>query len=258
MAKTRTVDGRATSAGDDDSPPYVCRRGSPRARSVARSGSNTTTRTTQAERQPVVAGRSRCARPLSRRAATDSTSRASCRRCAHVARRPPATSCRTSSRGSSPRKPSLSYRSAGRDGHGTALSGGPSSRPARTISASSSRRPCSAGTKAAEDAVDAGVLELELLGVEDAELHVRDPELAGHALRRLHHLRSEVARDQPSGPRRPAARKPVSPVPAASSRSISPDFGSMRSASHSLTCRVNRHDCSRRRSHGRTSRCRSS
>ena len=55
---------------------------------------------------------------------------------------------------------------------------------------------------------------------------------------------------RPSSPRRLAARKPVSPVPAASSRSVCPGFGSTWSTSQSLTLRVDFHVSFRRRSQG--------
>lgn len=50
--------------------------------------------------------------------------------------------------------------------------------------------------EAADHAVDARVVELQALCVEDSELGVRDPELSGHPRGRLDHLRREVAGDQ--------------------------------------------------------------
>ena len=90
--------------------------------------------------------------------------------------------------------------------------------------------------EAAEDAVDARVGELESARVEHAELDVLDPELAREppAASTMSGERSlEISR--PARPSRGAARKPVSPVPAASSRIVWPGCGSSRSTSHSLT-----------------------
>jgi hypothetical protein len=50
----------------------------------------------------------------------------------------------------------------------------------------------------AEDAVDARVVEVDVLGIQDAELGARDPELLCHALGSVDHLRREVARDGPA------------------------------------------------------------
>ena len=94
--------------------------------------------------------------------------------------------------------------------------------------------------EAGEHAVDARVREVEPLGVEHAVLDVRQAELGA---RRGAPPRpcSASGRSRSAGraaPSRGAARKPVSPVPAASSRIVCPGCGSSRSTSHSLTGRV--------------------